>query len=249
MSVKRRPRRPFTVFDLIAPIYGRFYHFQRTRFRQALQKVATRVLDGDSMNARGGYATGGYTTGGYTTGGYATGGKMTASDAMADPLKEGNAVGHALDILDIGCGTGALSSAIQELGHHVTGVDPSRSMRDIAEGKPENKGIRFQDGNVLEGLPFPDKSFDICIASFVAHGLKPEERRKMYAEMGRIARRRIILVDYNQDRSWDTSFIEWLERGDYFNFIKVVRGELQETFGQVQAMDVEFRVAWYWCDL
>ncbi|MEL7658427.1 MAG: hypothetical protein AAGU75_21255, partial [Bacillota bacterium] len=74
--------------------------------------------------------------------------------------------------------------------------------------------------------------------SFVAHGLQPEERKVLYREMYRITKHLIIIYDYNERRSILTNVIEWLEGGDYFNFIKTVKVELEECFQDVQVLDL-----------
>ncbi len=45
-------------------------------------------------------------------------------------------LGRALDILDIGCGTGLLCNAYAAAGHRVMGCDPSEGMLSIARKKP-----------------------------------------------------------------------------------------------------------------
>ena len=46
-------------------------------------------------------------------------------------------------IIDIGCGTGALASVLNELGHDVTAVDASPRMLLMGEKRPENSNIHF----------------------------------------------------------------------------------------------------------
>ena len=147
--------------------------------------------------------------------------------------------------VDIGCGTGALCSALKMEGLDVVGIDPATKMLNVARRKPENAGIDFIQADVLTGLPFDDDQFDIAIASYVAHGLSSEERLKMYTEMRRVAKRFVIIHDYNQKRALLTSLIEWLERGDYFNFIKLAEEEMQAFFGNVRVIDLGGRAAWY----
>ena len=96
-------------------------------------------------------------------------------------------------------------------------------------------------------MPFEDKSFDVAIASYVAHGLKEPERRLLYAEMKRLSKHLVVIYDYNGNRSALTDIVEWLEGGDYFNFIKKVKGELGEVFGEVRTIDVDVRATWYVC--
>ena len=157
-------------------------------------------------------------------------------------------------IIDIGCGTGALCSVMSEKGLAVTGIDTADKMLQIARGKPENINIRFFQANVLDTLPFEEKSFDIALASYVAHGLKAEERRLMYAEMSRVAKHFVVIYDYNDKRSLLTTFIEWLEGGDYFHFIRNAEPEMKDCisemkscFSDVKVVDVDTRAAWYIC--
>ena len=157
-------------------------------------------------------------------------------------------------ILDVGCGTGALCSALDEAGLTVTGVDPAQNMLSIARRQTQDQDIRLLQANAVEGLPFADKSFDLSIASYVAHGLQKSERKNLYSEMRRVTKGKVILYDYNQNRSPLTSFVEWLERGDYFGFIQNPKGEmencmmeLEHCFSDVTYVDVDKHAAWYIC--
>lgn len=157
-------------------------------------------------------------------------------------------------ILDVGCGTGALCSVFNQMGLQVTGVDPAEKMLNIARKKSENKEVVFTLANVLDQLPFQDKSFDITIASYVAHGMSGEERRRMYAEMSRITKSKVVIYDYNTARSILTSVVEWMEKGDYFNFIRSAEDEmtscvsgLGKCFSDVKTVNVDVRAAWYIC--
>ena len=150
-------------------------------------------------------------------------------------------------ILDIGCGTGAMASALRDSGYQVTGVDASLGMLRQAKKliNPDTTSCALSDVN--SGLPFFAKGFDVCLASYVAHGLKPPQRLALYAEMRRLAGKLVIIHDYNNKRSLITDIAEWGEGGDYFNFIKVVQGELRDYFGNLQVMPVEPRAALYVC--
>jgi ubiquinone/menaquinone biosynthesis C-methylase UbiE len=157
-------------------------------------------------------------------------------------------------VLDVGCGTGALCSVLKGKGLSVTGIDPAIKMLDIARNQPENKGILFLKASILEHLSFEDKSFDITIASYVAHGMQKGDRKTLYIQMGRLAKHKVIIYDYNQNRGLLVSLAEWLEHGDYFRFIKVAREEMEQCandmkqcFEGVKAIDVGARAAWYIC--
>lgn len=157
-------------------------------------------------------------------------------------------------IIDVGCGTGALCSVLQAKGLSVTGIDPAGKMLEIARNKEENKNICFVQADVLEGLPFEDNCFDVAIASYVAHGLKAEERKQMYAEMSRVTSNWVIIYDYNDKRSLLITIVEWLEGGDYFHFIKNAAPEMKDCisemkscFSEVEVINVDTRAAWYIC--
>jgi len=150
-------------------------------------------------------------------------------------------------IIDVGCGTGALCVVLKDKGMDVTGLDSAIKILNIAMSKSENREIEFLQANALNGLPFEDKSFDIAIASYVAHGLVEEERKRMYTEMSRITRNYVIIHDYNNVKSPLTSIIEWLEGGDYFHFIKNVKPELKACFSEVKIINVDVRANWYIC--
>ncbi|WP_312811274.1 class I SAM-dependent methyltransferase [Sedimentibacter sp.] len=145
------------------------------------------------------------------------------------------------NIIDIGCGTGALCNVLYEKDLSVTGIDPAKRMIETAKKKSKNKEIEFIEANVLTGLPFENKSFDVSISSFVAHGLNKNERQIMYDEMKRITKHLVIIYDYNEHRGLITDIAEWLEGGDYFNFIKTIKQELNEKFNDVKIVKANIR--------
>lgn len=147
--------------------------------------------------------------------------------------------------IDIGSGTGALCKVLEEEGLEVIGVEPVGKMIEIAKKKTKTGEITFKNSDILDGLDIDNKSIDISIASYVAHGMKKEQRIEMYREMARVTRYKLIIYDYNQNRRFLNDFVELLEGGDYFNFIKQVKPELESLFGQVKIINVDKRAAWY----
>lgn len=158
------------------------------------------------------------------------------------------------NVLDVGCGTGALCAVLRARGLFVIGVEQAERMLEFARKQTQNAGVTFVNANVLDRLPFEDKHFDLSIASFVAHGLQKEERKRMYTEMSRVTRHKVIIHDYNQERRLLTTIIEWMEKGDYFQFIKDPHGEIQaciiemkKCFSDVKVINVGDVAAWYIC--
>lgn len=157
-------------------------------------------------------------------------------------------------ILDVGCGTGALCSALSDRGLAVTGIEPASKMLAIAKRKNYDNASTFIQADATQALPFTDKRFDVVIASYVAHGMKQEMRTSLYRQMSRVAKHYVIIHDYNASRSPLTSLVEYLEGGDYFHFIKHAQSELeqckqdlQHCFSKVEVVQVGKRANWYIC--
>lgn len=150
-------------------------------------------------------------------------------------------------VLDVGCGTGALCSTLAQRGFSVTGIDPAEKMLEIAIKKTEGDQITFIHSKAAEHLPFEDKTFDISIASYVAHGISKEQRKKLYEQMSRVTKSKIIIYDYNRNKSLLTTIIEWLEKGDYFYFIENAEAEMKDCFSDVKVIPVSSRASWYIC--
>ena len=66
-------------------------------------------------------------------------------------------------LLDIGCGTGEVSQALNKLGFETFGIDFSSVAIDIAK----RNGIKCQQADVDLGIPADDASFDIAWAGDV----------------------------------------------------------------------------------
>lgn len=69
-----------------------------------------------------------------------------------------------LDILDVGCGTGAMGLVLSEMGHRVKGIDLSEKMMNVGREKAKERGLSmtFEIGDA-EQIPFEDNTFDVVI--------------------------------------------------------------------------------------
>ncbi len=108
-----------------------------------------------------------------------------------------------------------------------------------------DKAISLLEVEKDERLPFSDDSFDLVISSFVIHALKPERRRWVYAELKRVSKNLIVFHDYNEKRGIITTVVEVIEAGDYFNFIKVAKKEMEAFFGEVEIVEINRKTVWY----
>jgi ubiquinone/menaquinone biosynthesis C-methylase UbiE len=155
-----------------------------------------------------------------------------------------NNLKEADSFLDIGCGTGAMCQALLEQGKSVEGCDKSLPMIGHAK-RLTSASIIYANADVTKGLPYGDKSFDVVVASFVAHGLMHDQRLELYKEMRRIARKTVVLYEYGPKRNMLTDIMEYLEKGDYFSFIKEVDKELSSFFGNLTKLPVNELSMWY----
>lgn len=162
-------------------------------------------------------------------------------DLMGDELN----LNDYTTIIDVGCGTGALSYVLQERGHRVTGIDISEKMLAVARRKLAHTDVQLIQANLLKTVPFPSQSFDLVIASYVVHGSKQPQRLQMYQEMARLAKHKILIHDYNQERGFLTDVAERFEGGDYFHFIAHAQAEMEQVFSQLKVANVGKRAAWY----
>ena len=146
-------------------------------------------------------------------------------------------------ILDAGCGTGALTQALVDRGFKVVGVDMANMMMHYGT----KRGLDCRYGNIIDGLDFEDNSFDLVVFAFVAHGLDREKRNKFFKEAIRLSRGKVLFHDYSAERSIMTNIIEYIEGGDYFNFIKTGLEEMQEVYSKVEVIKIKKHINWYIC--
>ncbi|MEU6443019.1 class I SAM-dependent methyltransferase [Streptomyces sp. NPDC047046] len=99
-------------------------------------------------------------------------------------------------ILDVGCGSGALSVALRDRGAMVSGFDSSAGMLGLARQRLGD-GADLRVADLGSPLPYPDDTFDDVMASLVLHYL--EDWGPALAELRRVLRpggRLIASVDH-----------------------------------------------------
>jgi len=75
-----------------------------------------------------------------------------------------------LDVLDLGAGTGKLTSTVVAAGHRVTAIDPSEGMLAVLAGALPQ--VRTVIGSA-EQLPFGDAEFDVVTVAQAWHWVDP----------------------------------------------------------------------------
>ncbi|MGH9224137.1 MAG: class I SAM-dependent methyltransferase [Acidimicrobiales bacterium] len=105
-------------------------------------------------------------------------------------------------VLDVGCGTGALTIAAHgQVGSagEVCGVDPSPEMVARARRKAAKAGVdvRFEVA-AAQALPFPDARFDVVLSCLVLHHVSEGGRPQAIGEIRRVLRPggRFLAIDF-----------------------------------------------------
>ena len=115
--------------------------------------------------------------------------------------------------LDVGCGTGALTSVILKHAEprQVVGIDPSDGFVECARSQIEDLRVRFEIGDA-QALPMSAETVDVTVAG-LSLNFVPDPRLAM-AEMARVTRRGGIVGAYVWDyaegmemmrRFWDAA--------------------------------------------
>lgn len=102
--------------------------------------------------------------------------------------------------LDIGCGTGNYTVALQNLGALMHGLELTSTM--LAKARPKSDRVRWLQGDA-ELLPFRDSCFDGAMGTFTLHHMKRPERA--IAEVFRVlSRGRLVIftTDISQTRGY-----------------------------------------------
>lgn len=112
--------------------------------------------------------------------------------------------GGALDVLDLGAGTGKLTASLVALGHRVTAVEPDPGMR--AELSRQLPSVSPLAGGA-EQIPLPDASVDAVLVGQAFHWF---DQPRALPEIARVLRPGGVLAAL-----WNTDDdrVEWIREG------------------------------------
>ena len=139
-------------------------------------------------------------------------------------------------VIDIACGTGALSLAMARSADHVTGIDLSEEMIATARRTAQRRGIPNVSFSLLDATDlscFSDQSFDVAVSSLAMHQFDQETGVRVLGEMSRLAKR-IVIADYNcpmrpGPAKWLSVAIERAAAGEHYRNFRsyMARGGLK----------------------
>ena len=126
-------------------------------------------------------------------------------DSILEPLINGLrriglkmfSVNEDMNVLDIGCGTGAHLKLYQEKKCNLYGIDLSDSMINVAK-RNLSKEVKLELCNATN-TPFSNNFFDFIYSMLVLHEMDEDVRAGVLSEANRILKNdgRILLIDYH----------------------------------------------------
>jgi SAM-dependent methyltransferase len=135
-----------------------------------------------------------------------------------------------MSVLDIGCGTGAITADIARAvgpNGRVVGLDRDESLLVIARGDHVLPNLRFVHGDILN-FTF-DESFDIVTAARVLQWINPPQLAIARMVQAAAPGGKIVVLDYNHDNNaWEPdpptefvrfykAFLEWRSANGWNN--------------------------------
>jgi ubiquinone/menaquinone biosynthesis C-methylase UbiE len=116
--------------------------------------------------------------------------RLLGMNRVYDTLVAQAELAAGLRVLEIGCGTGNVTTRVKraEPGADVVGTDPDPLALARAQRKARGMtGIRFERA-YAQGLPFADREFDRVLSSMMLHHLDDDVKAGAAAEIHRVLR-------------------------------------------------------------
>ena len=103
---------------------------------------------------------------------------------------------RGMNVLDVGCGTGADLELYHRAGCHIHGVDLSPAMIEVARRKFKGSA----DFHLCDAvnMPFQDGFFDLVLSTYTLHEMNHQHRPTVLREMMRVVKKdgRLLLIDF-----------------------------------------------------
>jgi ubiquinone/menaquinone biosynthesis C-methylase UbiE len=143
-------------------------------------------------------------------------------------------------VLDVCTGTGEVLLAFARQGARAVGIDIARGMLEHARTKTALPGVAWLEMEATR-VGFADGTFDVSTISLVLHHMPETVQRRLLAEVARVTRRRVIIVEPHapaNPRLWPTwaRLFSCLDESEHMH--DWVRQDLNRTC-QVAGLQVE----------
>lgn len=178
--------------------------------------------------------------------------RLLGADRVRSKLLDAAGVAAGEDVLDLGCGTGAVSLLLaqRQPGARIVGLDPDAKALALAERKASRAGARVEWQQGYAGrAPFPAQRFDHVVSSLVIHHLTAEDKRAAFRDVRRLLRPggRFHLLDFGPpQRAWERTLTALFHAGERLQ--DNLRGRLPEWLreaGFEDVREVESQRTWF----
>ncbi len=134
--------------------------------------------------------------------------------------------------LDVCTGTGGAALELARRGARVIGLDLASGMLRRARRKRDNGGGALVENPSFlrmdaRRLAFADRSFSLVTCTMALHEMAEEERGQVLAEIGRVARDRVVVAEYRVPQGRRNGFLfraarlfEYAESDDFGSFVR-----------------------------
>ena len=117
--------------------------------------------------------------------------RLLGADRVRSRLLDAAGVAADQQVLDLGCGTGAVSLLLakREPGARIVGLDPDDKALARATQKARAAGANIEWRQGYAGrAPFPAHSFDHVVSSLMIHHLSSDDKRAAFRDVKRLLR-------------------------------------------------------------
>jgi SAM-dependent methyltransferase len=129
------------------------------------------------------------------------------------------------DLVDIGCGGGALVRELSDRGARMIGVEVSESQLRAALDRDPGGAARYLVGRA-ESLPIEDDSLDAALFMRSLHHVPPEQLMRALAEARRVIHAGGLVY-----------VVEPLAEGDYYELMSLVEDEVEARAAAQDALE------------
>ena len=167
------------------------------------------------------------------------------------PLLRAEDASAPLSILDVATGSADIPIALADWARRegwdvrIVATDLQPDVLLVARTTVGASGIAVEQANALN-LPYPDDAFDVVTLSLALHHFEANDARRVLREMGRVARRMMIVNDL--ERSWAGYAGAWLF-GHLLTTNPMTRNDaplsVRRAYTRPEALALAHRAGWH----